>query len=64
MCPLSLNSVYLVLGKPIGFALLGPAGNPRNTVKILIDGVARALASKDVIDALAHQGMALGYGSP
>lgn len=51
MRPLSLNSVYPVLDKPIGFALLGPAGNPRNTVEILCDGVAMALASKDVIDA-------------
>ena len=28
------------------------------------DGVAKALASKDVIDALMNQGVEPGYGSP
>ena len=33
-------------------------------MKILSDGVARALASKDVVDALANPGVEPNYGSP
>jgi tripartite-type tricarboxylate transporter receptor subunit TctC len=46
------------------FALIGPAGLPGNVVKVMTDGVAKALASKDVIDALVTQGVEPGYGSP
>lgn len=55
---------YPMLDIPTWFAFLGPAGIPRNTVKILSDGVARALQSRDVIDALANQGVEPSYGSP
>jgi tripartite-type tricarboxylate transporter receptor subunit TctC len=33
-------------------------------VKVITDGVAKALASKDVIDALMNQGVEPGYASP
>ena len=49
---------------PTGFALLGPAGMPRNAVKVLSDNVAKALTPKDVLDALMNQGVEPGYGAP
>lgn len=55
---------YPMLDIPTWFAFIGPAGIPRNTVKILSDGVAKALQSKDVIDALGNQGVEPNYGSP
>lgn len=55
---------YPMLDIATWFGLLGPANLPRNTVKVLSDGVAKALAAKDVIDALAAQGVEPGYGSP
>lgn len=55
---------YPMLDIPIWFAFIGPAGIPRNTVKILSDGVARALQLKEVIDALGKQGVEPNYGSP
>jgi tripartite-type tricarboxylate transporter receptor subunit TctC len=55
---------YPMLDIPTWFGLLGPAGLPPNVVKIVSDGVAKALASKDVIDALGNQGVEPGYGSP
>jgi tripartite-type tricarboxylate transporter receptor subunit TctC len=55
---------YPMLDIPTWFGLLGPAGLPRNVVKVVSDAVAKALASKDVIDALGNQGVEPGYGSP
>ena len=55
---------YPMLDIPTWFAIIGPAGMPAGAVKVLSDGVAKALASKDVIDALANQGVEPGYGSP
>ena len=49
---------------PTWFALLGPAGMPRNAVKVLSDNVAKAQTPKDVLDALMNQGVEPGYGSP
>jgi len=62
--PTFIELGYPMLDIPTWFAFLGPAGIPRNTVKILSDGVAKALASKDVADALATQGVEPSYGSP
>lgn len=62
--PTFIELGYPMLDIPTWFAFLGPAGIPRNTVKILSDGVAKALASKDVADALASQGVEPGYASP
>lgn len=62
--PTFIELGYPMLDIPTWFGFLGPAGMPRNTVKILSDGVAKALASKDVADALANQGVEPGYGSP
>ena len=44
--------------------MLGSAGMPRNAVKVLSDNAAKALTSKDVLDALMNQGVEPGYGSP
>lgn len=62
--PTFIELGYPMLDIPTWFAFLGPAGIPRNTVKILSDGVAKALTSKDVIDALGNQGVEPGYGTP
>ena len=62
--PTFIDLGYPMLDIPTWFAFLGPAGIPRNTVKILSDGIAKALASKDVADALANQGVEPAYGSP
>lgn len=55
---------YPTLDISTWFALLGPAGVPEHVVKVITDGVAKALASKDVIDALMNQGVEPGYASP
>lgn len=55
---------YPTLDMSTWFALLGPAGLPMNVVKVMTDGVVKALASKEVIDALMTQGVEPGYGSP
>ena len=62
--PTFIELGYPMLDIPTWFALLGPAGLPNNAVKALSDGVAKALASKDVLEALANQGVEPGYGSP
>lgn len=62
--PTFIELGYPMLDIPTWFAFIGPAGIPNNTVKILSDGVAKALASKDVIDGLASQGVEPAYGSP
>ena len=62
--PTFTESGYPMLDIPTWFAYLGPAGIPRDAVKTLSDAVAKALASKDVSDALAHQGVEPGYASP
>ena len=48
---------------PTWFGFLGPAGIPRGPVKLLSDGVAKALTSKDVIDALMNQGVEPGFAA-
>jgi tripartite-type tricarboxylate transporter receptor subunit TctC len=55
---------YPMLDIPTWFGVLGPAKLPQNVVKVVSDGIAKALASKDVIDALSNQGVEPGYGSP
>jgi tripartite-type tricarboxylate transporter receptor subunit TctC len=55
---------YPTLDMPTWFAFLGPAGMPRNAVKILSDATAKALQSKDVVDALSNQGVEPGYAGP
>ena len=55
---------YPTLDISTWFALIGPAGLPLNVVKVMTDGVAKALGSKDVVDALMNQGVEPGYGSP
>lgn len=62
--PTFIELGYPMLDIPTWFAFLGPAGIPRNTVKILSDGVAKTLASKEVIDQLANQGVEPAYGAP
>ena len=58
------ESGYPMLDIPTWFAILGPAGIPADAVKILTAGVAKALASKDVIGHLTNQGVEPGYGNP
>ena len=41
---------------PLWFGLLAPAGTPRETVRLLADGVARAARSPDMRQKLAEQG--------
>ena len=55
---------YPTLDIPTWFGFLGPANIPRNTVKILSDAVAKAVASKEVADALVSQGVEPGYAAP
>ena len=49
---------------PAWFAILGPARTPGNAVKVLGEATEKVLASQDVIDALANQGIEPGYASP
>ena len=58
------ESGYPMLDIPTWFAILGPAGIPPASVKILSAGIAKALSSKDVIDNLTNQGVEPGYGNP
>ncbi len=58
------ESGYPMLDIPTWFAILGPAGIPAPVVKQLSAGVAKALASKDVIESLSNQGVEPGYGNP
>jgi tripartite-type tricarboxylate transporter receptor subunit TctC len=62
--PTFIESGYPMLDIPTWFALLGPAGLPSGAVKVLSDSVAKALASKDVIDSLVNQGVEPGFGTP
>ena len=62
--PTFTESGYPMLDIPTWFALIGPAGMPTGAVKILSEGVAKALASKDVIEALSNQGVEPGFGGP
>ncbi len=62
--PTFTESGYPMLDIPIWFAYLGPAGIPRDAVKTLSDAVGKALASNDVSDALARQGVEPGYAAP
>jgi tripartite-type tricarboxylate transporter receptor subunit TctC len=55
---------YPMLDIATWFALLGPAGMPANAVKVMTESVAKALASKDVIDGLMNNGVEPAYGSP
>jgi tripartite-type tricarboxylate transporter receptor subunit TctC len=58
------ESGYPMLDIPTWFAILGPAGIPANVVKTLNEAVGKALASKDVVDALSNQGVEPGFGTP
>lgn len=62
--PTFTESGYPRLDIPTWFALLGPAGMPRNAVTVLSENVAKALASKDVTDPLANQGVESSYAGP
>lgn len=62
--PTFIESGYPTLDVPTWFAFLGPAGIPAGPVKTLNDAVAKALASKDVIEALGHQGVETSYAPP
>lgn len=46
------------------FALLGPAGTPANAVKVVSEASAKALASREVADALMNQGIEPSYAGP
>jgi len=48
---------------PSWFGLIGPASIPAPRVKILADAMAKALAAKDVIDALGAQGVEPAFGT-
>jgi tripartite-type tricarboxylate transporter receptor subunit TctC len=62
--PTFIELNYPVLDIPTWFGFLGPAGMPANTVKVLSSSIAKALASRDVIEALGNQGVEPAYGSP
>ena len=62
--PTFIEAGYPKLDIPVWFALLGPVGIPPQAVKVMSDAVAKALASKDVTDALVNQGVEPSYGSP
>jgi len=62
--PTFIESGYPTLDIPTWFALLGPAGVPGEVVKLVSDGVAKALASKDVIDNLTKVGVEPNFGTP
>jgi tripartite-type tricarboxylate transporter receptor subunit TctC len=62
--PTFIEAGYPKLDIPVWFALLGPAGIPPQAVKVMSNAVAKALASKDVTDALVNQGVEPSYGSP
>ena len=58
------ESGYPMLDVPTWFAFVGPAGIPAESVKVLNQAVGKALASKDVIEALSNQGVEPGFVSP
>jgi tripartite-type tricarboxylate transporter receptor subunit TctC len=58
------ESGYPMLDVPTWFAFLGPAGMPANVVKTLNEATRKALAAKDVIDALGNQGVEPTFGTP
>ena len=58
------ESGYPMLDVPTWFAFVGPAGIPAESVKVLNQAVGKALASKDLIEALSNQGVEPGFGSP
>lgn len=62
--PTFTESGYPMLDIPTWFALIGPAGLPSGAVKVLSQSVAKALASKDVVDSLVNQGVEPGFGTP
>ena len=62
--PTFIESGYPMLDIPTWFAILGPAAIPPAAVKLLSDGIGKALGTKDVIEALTNQGVEPGYGSP
>ncbi|MPZ43352.1 MAG: hypothetical protein GEV05_08125 [Betaproteobacteria bacterium] len=62
--PTFTESGYPMLDIPTWFAVVGPAGLPGDAVKVLSEGVRKALASKDVIDALTKQGVEPGFATP
>lgn len=62
--PTFIESDYPKLDIPTWFAVLGPAGIPRNAVSVVSDGIAKALTSKDVVEALANQGVEPSYAGP
>ncbi len=62
--PTFIESGYPTLDIPTWFALIGPAGVPSDVVKTLSDGVAKAMASKDVIDNLTKVGVEPSFGTP
>jgi tripartite-type tricarboxylate transporter receptor subunit TctC len=55
---------YPMLDVATWFAVLGPAGLPAAVVKTLSEGVAKALAAKDVVENLTNQGVEPRYGTP
>jgi tripartite-type tricarboxylate transporter receptor subunit TctC len=62
--PTFTESGYPMLDIPTWFAILGPAGLPDDVVKVLSEGVRKALASKEVVEALTRQGVEPGFASP
>jgi tripartite-type tricarboxylate transporter receptor subunit TctC len=58
------ESGYPMLDVPTWFAFMGPAGIPTETVKVLNQAAGKALATRDVIEALSNQGVEPGFGSP
>lgn len=62
--PTFIESGYPTLDIPTWFALLGPEGLPRTVVTQVNDAVARALASKDVIDQMTKVGVEPIGGTP
>lgn len=62
--PTFIESGYPMLDVPTWFAFLGPAGIPAGPVRILNEAAGKALAAKDVIDALSNQGVEPFHGTP
>lgn len=58
------ESGYPMLDVPTWFAFIGPAGIPADAVRTLNQAVGKALAAKDVVDALSNQGVEPGFASP
>lgn len=62
--PTFIESGYPTFDVPTWFAFLGPAGIPPNVVKVLNEATGKALASKDVAEALSNQGVEPSHGTP